>query len=86
MDCSGAEDIHMARDFLKTQKMDHVKIIAKVETRQALLAFKSILAAADGIMLSRGNLGLDCLPEKMATIQKNATLTCNMVCTSYTLR
>jgi len=54
-------------------------VIAKVETRQALLAFRSILSAADGVMLSRGNLGLDCLPEKMATIQKNATLTCNMV-------
>ncbi len=41
-----------------------------LRTLQALLNFKGILNAADGIIISRGNLGLDCLPEKMALIQK----------------
>jgi hypothetical protein len=34
---------------------------------------------ADGLVLSRGNLGLDCLPEKMALIQKAIIQYCNIV-------
>jgi pyruvate kinase len=45
-------------------------VFAKVETRSSLFSFKDILAEADGVCLSRGNLGLDCLPEKMASLQK----------------
>lgn len=33
--------------------------MAKCETRQSLLNFRSISAEADGIIVSRGNLGLD---------------------------
>lgn len=50
--------------------MQTTKIIAKVESRQALLSVQGILAEADGMIVSRGNLGLDCLPEKMALVQK----------------
>jgi len=46
---------------------------------QSLLNFKGTLNAADGIIISRGNLGLDCLPEKMALIQKTLIQTCNLV-------
>lgn len=50
--------------------MSSTKILAKIETRQALLNFHGILSEADGIIISRGNLGLDCEPEKMALVQK----------------
>ena len=50
--------------------MPHTKLFAKIETRQSLFAFEGILAEADGIIVSRGNLGLDCEPEKMALVQK----------------
>ena len=55
------------------------QIIAKCETRQALFNFKSIASAADGIILSRGNLGLDVLPEKMALVQKSVISNCNLI-------
>lgn len=45
-------------------------VVAKVESRRGLFAMKDILAVADAVCLSRGNLGLDCLPEKMASLQK----------------
>jgi pyruvate kinase len=45
-------------------------VLAKLETRQSLLDFDAVLGAADGVILSRGNLGLDVLPEKMALVQK----------------
>ena len=55
------------------------QIIAKCETRQSLFNFKSIASAADGIILSRGNLGLDVLPEKMALVQKSVISNCNLI-------
>ena len=43
---------------------------AQIENRQGLESFADILAVADGVLLSRGNLGLDVAAEKMAMVQK----------------
>jgi pyruvate kinase len=53
--------------------------MAKLETRQALFNFQSIAAAADGIVISRGNLGLDVPPEKMALVQKSIISDSNLI-------
>lgn len=42
------------------------------------LRLKGILAAADGVLLSRGNLGVDCVPEKIAAISKAVVQACNL--------
>lgn len=42
----------------------------QVENRQALENFADIVGSADGVILSRGNLGLDVASEKMAMVQK----------------
>jgi pyruvate kinase len=47
------EDVREARLFLDSLGMSHTKVLAKVETRQALLNFRGILGAADGIVMSR---------------------------------
>jgi len=54
-------------------------VLAKCETRQALFEFQDIAQRSDGIILSRGNLGLDVLPEKMALIQKAVISNCNLL-------
>ena len=41
-----------------------------MENRQGLENFGSIVARADAVILSRGNLGLDVASEKMAMVQK----------------
>lgn len=56
-----------------------LQLIAKCETRQSLFNFKAIAQEADAIMLSRGNLGLDVLPEKMALVQKHVIQQCNLL-------
>lgn len=56
-----------------------MQLIAKCETRQSLFNFKAIAQEADAVMLSRGNLGLDVLPEKMALVQKHVIQQCNML-------
>jgi pyruvate kinase len=55
------------------------QLIAKLETRQALFNFQSIAAVSDAIIMSRGNLGLDVLPEKMALVQKMLISDCNVI-------
>ena len=55
------------------------QVLAKCETRQALYNFRAITTAADGIVLSRGNLGLDLLPEKIALVQKAVCAACNVL-------
>ena len=56
-----------------------VQVVAKCETRQALHNFQAIAQASDGVVLSRGNLGLDLLPEKMALVQKAVCAACNVL-------
>jgi Pyruvate kinase, barrel domain len=45
----------------------------------ALMNFESIANQADGIVFSRGNLGLEVAPEKMALVQKSAISRCNIL-------
>lgn len=50
-----------------------------MENRAALYNFASIATAADGVILSRGNLGLDVAVEKMALVQKSVINKCNLL-------
>ena len=47
-----------------------VKTCSQVEDGAALAEFDGIADEADGIIFSRGNIGLDVAPEKMARVQK----------------
>ncbi|KAL4425448.1 hypothetical protein ABPG75_009464 [Micractinium tetrahymenae] len=74
--CRSAEDAMECRDFLASIGAEQTKVIAKCETRQSLFNFRALVDAADAIIISRGNLGLDVVPEKMAMIQKAMISTC----------
>ncbi|KAK7344864.1 hypothetical protein VNO77_15045 [Canavalia gladiata] len=74
-----AEDICHAREFLsKLGDLKQTQIFAKVENIEGLTHFDEILREADGIILSRGNLGIDLPPEKVFLFQKAAIYKCNM--------
>ncbi|KAM7270531.1 hypothetical protein ACFE04_029745 [Oxalis oulophora] len=74
-----AEDVQELREFLKTQNLPETQIFAKIETVEGLKHFDEILREADGIILGRGNLGIDLPPEKVFLFQKSALNRCNMV-------
>jgi len=64
-----AEDIRRVRDLLP--KDQSPLVMAKIETRQALSNMKSIVMAADGIMVARGDLGVETELAEVPLIQKH---------------
>ncbi len=54
-----------------------VPIIAKIEKPQAIANFEEILAIVDGVMVARGDLGVEMPPEKVPIIQKYIIRRCN---------
>jgi len=64
-----AADVEAARRFLKRGGAA-IPIIAKLEKPQAVEHLEAILAAADGIMVARGDLGVELPPERVPVLQK----------------
>ncbi|MBI5848027.1 MAG: pyruvate kinase [Nitrospirae bacterium] len=65
-----AEDIRQIRNWMK-KKGKSIPIIAKIEKPEALENIEAILNAADGIMIARGDLGVEVFPERVPLIQKD---------------
>lgn len=70
-----AGDVKLLRELL--EKNDHQPgIIAKIEDQQAVKNFDSIVEVADGIMVARGDLGIECPYEELPIIQRRLVKTC----------
>jgi pyruvate kinase len=66
-----AADVQVAKDRLRERGKD-TPVIAKIEKPEAVAQLASIIEAADGIMVARGDLGVEMGPEKVPLIQKQA--------------
>jgi pyruvate kinase len=71
-----AEDILHLKELLN-KKSKSTPVIAKIEKKEAIEAFDSILNVADGIMVARGDLGVELSPAKVPVIQKEIIKRCN---------
>lgn len=79
-----AKDVEQARTLIakiekerKKTPIHPVKIIAKIENRVAVENIESILAVADGIMVARGDMGVELPPAEVPIIQKRLIDLCN---------
>lgn len=71
-----AEDIMEAKDFL-AKYSSKIPIVAKIETRAAIDNLEDILSVSDGIMVARGDLGVELPTEEIPLLQKRIIKLCN---------
>jgi pyruvate kinase len=70
-----AADVNMAREIVAAMGTE-TRFIAKLEKPQAIDHLEEILEAVDGIMVARGDLGVEMAPEKVPAIQKHVIHRC----------
>ena len=64
------QDVEDVRELLHSAGGTQIGVIAKLEKPQAIAALDEILAASDGVMVARGDLGVEMLPEDVPIVQK----------------
>ncbi|MGH9324865.1 MAG: pyruvate kinase [Vicinamibacteria bacterium] len=64
------EDIRDLRSLLQEHGREDLHIIAKIERPEAVDNLSEILSVADGVMVARGDLGVEIAPERVPTLQK----------------
>jgi pyruvate kinase len=64
------EDVMELRELLSAQGRPDLPVIAKIEKPEAVDNLASILAVADGVMVARGDLGVEVPTEHVPTLQK----------------
>jgi len=64
------EDVLAIRELLKDKGDCHIQIIAKIENQQGVKNLDEILKAADGVMVARGDLGVEVNLEQVPLIQR----------------
>lgn len=72
-----AENIDEIRKLLQDEDAEGIYIIAKIENQEAVDNIDEIIGAADGIMIARGDLGVEIAPERVPVIQKSIINKCN---------
>lgn len=70
------QDIRDIRKVLDDNGGENIKIISKVENTEAVANLDSIIEASDGLMVARGDLGVEIPAEDVPVIQRRMIMTC----------
>lgn len=72
-----ASDVREIRELLRANGGSHIKIISKIETREGVENIDEIIEVSDGIMVARGDLGVEIAAEEVPIVQKSIIKKCN---------
>lgn len=72
-----ADDVIHIREILEEENADNIMIISKIENRQGVENIDEIIKVSDGIMVARGDLGVEIPAEEVPLVQKSIIKKCN---------
>ena len=72
-----ASDVETIRKILNENGGEHIQIISKIENQEGVDNIDAILEASDGLMVARGDLGVEIPFEKLPAVQKMMIEKCN---------
>lgn len=72
------EDVLEIRKILEENGGEDIDIIAKIENQEGVNNIEEIIDTSDGIMVARGDLGVEILTEEIPLIQKEIIKKCNI--------
>lgn len=65
-----AQDVLDVRRILQAHNKEDIRLIAKIENQEGVTNIKEILEVVDGVMVARGDLGVELPPEEVPVVQK----------------
>ncbi|ADH98862.1 pyruvate kinase [[Bacillus] selenitireducens MLS10] len=74
-----ASDVHEIRELLEKHGAEHIQIIPKIENQEGVDNIEEILEVSDGLMVARGDLGVEIPAEDVPLVQKDLIKKCNQI-------
>lgn len=74
-----AQDVQDIIDLLEAHDARHIQIIPKIENQEGIDNIDEILALADGLMIARGDMGVEIPAEEVPIVQKALIAKCNLL-------
>ncbi|WLD92350.1 pyruvate kinase [Alkalihalobacillus sp. AL-G] len=72
-----ASDVLEIREILERHNAEHINIIPKIENQEGVDNIEEILEVSDGLMVARGDLGVEIPAEEVPLVQKKLIRKCN---------
>ncbi|KAG8368516.1 hypothetical protein BUALT_Bualt15G0053800 [Buddleja alternifolia] len=74
-----ADAVTHLKNYVSTKSSKSIKVLAKIESLESLHKLEEIVEASDGIMIARGDLGVEIPLEQIPTVQEKITYLCRQL-------
>jgi len=74
-----ASDVLEIRELLGKHSAEYIQIITKIENQEGIDNIDEILEVSDGLMVARGDMGVEIPPEDVPLVQKSLIKKCNIL-------